>query len=135
MLNTGILPFSNSLMFSRTHAGWSQWSDADSAFRYRALVKIKEGRERPINIVAGGAQHITTKPKLRAADHDDKASYPCHVTNADKLGGLSVHALGRTSGLKSGKISPTMVRATGVNVAHSRRRGFTLANQPVSFWH
>lgn len=51
----------------------------------RALIKIKQERQRPINIIAGGAQHCT-KPALRVVNHDDTASYPCHVTKAEELG-------------------------------------------------
>ena len=73
-----------------------------------ALIKIKQHRARTTNIVAGGARHCRSKPSSQAAEHDGNASYPCQVVKADELGGLDVHALGRTSGLQAGRILPTM---------------------------
>lgn len=81
-----------------------------------ALIKVKEHRLRETNIVNGGARHCKLKTSgegdgLRSSDEpsgQQSASYPCDVVKADDLGGLRVHALGRTSGLQTGTILPTM---------------------------
>ena len=56
-----------------------------------ALIKVDDGRSEPKNIVRGGA-----------------ASYPQSTKKAEELGGIKVHALGRTSGLQGGMILPAM---------------------------
>lgn len=81
-----------------------------------ALIKVKGHRLRETNVVNGGAQHCELKPfpegtGLRSSHEpsvDLSASYPCDVVKAADLGGLRVHALGRTSGLQTGTILPTM---------------------------
>lgn len=81
-----------------------------------ALIKVKENRLRERNVVNGGARHCDLKPFPDATGVqlsngqpvDLSASYPCDVVKADELGGLRVHALGRTSGLQTGTILPTM---------------------------
>jgi len=73
-----------------------------------ALIKIKQHRTRTTNIVAGGAQHCSRKPSFQAPEHDENASYPSQVVEAEELGGLDVHAFGRTSGLQAGRILPAM---------------------------
>ncbi|KAL8736985.1 MAG: hypothetical protein Q9181_002125 [Wetmoreana brouardii] len=61
-----------------------------------ALIKIREHRKGHINTIAGGERHCPT-------------TNPSGVVKADNLGGLKVHALGRTSGLQTGTILPSMV--------------------------
>ena len=81
-----------------------------------ALIKIEEHRLRERNVVNGGAQHCELRhvPDASGAQSsndasvDLSASYPCDVVKADELAGLRVHALGRTSGLQTGTILPTM---------------------------
>ena len=83
-----------------------------------ALIKVKENRMRETNVVTGGARHCESKLSGKPTNLDcegssrspvhESASYPCQVVKADELGGLRVHALGRTSGLQSGVILPTM---------------------------
>jgi hypothetical protein len=41
--------------------------------------------------------------------HQKSATYPMSVAPVDKLGGMNVHCMGRTSGLQSGRILPGMV--------------------------
>lgn len=77
-----------------------------------ALIDVNEERLRDQNLVQGGRRHCKlantqdSKPDSPSTDTED--SYPCHVMNSDYLGGLQVHALGRTSGLQTGFILPTM---------------------------
>lgn len=81
-----------------------------------ALIKVKENRLHGTNIVAGGARHRELKYLTNNIDPhssldpltDVSTSCPYEVVKADDLGGLRVHALGRTSGLQSGTILPTM---------------------------
>lgn len=81
-----------------------------------ALIKVKEHRLRERNVVNGGARHCELKllPETTGfqssndPSFDLSASYPCDVVKAAELGGLRVHALGRTSGLQTGTILPTM---------------------------
>ncbi len=97
-----------------------------------ALIKVNEDRLRETNVVTGGALHCKSKSKVQAKTLDreavntssihESASYPCQVVKADELGGLKVHALGRTSGLQTGVILPamTLVRMPGrVSFSHS----------------
>ena len=98
-----------------------------------ALIDVKEERLRKTNFVLGGGRHCRTKetPKTDSPgsnagnnSHDDPPSYPCHVLKTEELGGLKVHALGRTSGLQTGTILPTMttVKMPGrVSFSHSWR--------------
>ena len=73
-----------------------------------ALIKMKTNRLQTSNVIAGGARHCTTKPPAHSADVDRNASYPTQVVKTEELGGLQVHALGRTSGLQAGRILPAM---------------------------
>ena len=80
-----------------------------------ALIKIKESRMQAQNIVHGGARYrkasVLDEPSregVASADLDSSDSYPSRVMSATDLGGLQVHAFGRTSGLQSGTILPTM---------------------------
>ena len=61
-----------------------------------ALIKIREHRQGSTNIVKDGTRHCHT-------------ANPRQVVEANRLGGLQVHALGRTSGLQTGTILPSMV--------------------------
>ncbi|KAL8939513.1 MAG: hypothetical protein Q9216_003319 [Gyalolechia sp. 2 TL-2023] len=61
-----------------------------------ALIKIREHRQGKTNAVKDGTRHCHT-------------ANPHRVVEANKLGGLQVHALGRTSGLQTGTILPSMV--------------------------
>lgn len=77
-----------------------------------ALIKVNENRRRETNVVIGGARHCELKEKQQVRKRSlsiDSASYPCHVVRAHELGGLRVHAFGRTSGLQTGAILPAMV--------------------------
>ena len=89
-----------------------------------ALIKIDEHRIQAHNIIQGGAQYCKVNtPELQrtalsgASPHLD--SYPHKVKGANDLGGLNVHALGRTSGLQTGTILPAMrmVRMPGRSFA------------------
>lgn len=81
-----------------------------------ALIKVKENRLRETNVINGGGRHceLNNFPKASGIQSsndpsvDSSASYPCNVVKAADLGGLRVHALGRTSGLQTGTILPTM---------------------------
>ncbi|KAI4218675.1 MAG: hypothetical protein L6R36_008817 [Xanthoria steineri] len=63
-----------------------------------ALIKMRPHRTppTPINTIANGLRHCHT-------------GNPRGIVRADSLGGLQVHALGRTSGLQTGTILPSMV--------------------------
>ncbi|KAL8708506.1 MAG: hypothetical protein Q9220_006664 [cf. Caloplaca sp. 1 TL-2023] len=61
-----------------------------------ALIKIREHRRGDTNLIKDGIRHCVT-------------GNPCQVVKANELGGLKVHALGRTSGLQTGTILPSMV--------------------------
>ena len=73
-----------------------------------ALIKVEQHRSRTTNMVAGGARHCSKAHTPPAPNADENDSYPCQVVKAEELGGLSVHALGRTSGLQVGRILPAM---------------------------
>lgn len=73
-----------------------------------ALIKMKTHRMQTSNVIAGGARHCSTKPPAHSANTDRDASYPTQVVKTEELGGLQVHALGRTSGLQAGRILPAM---------------------------
>ena len=72
-----------------------------------ALIKIRENRKGDTNAIAGAARHCTS-------------TTPNTVIDANQLGGRQVHALGRTSGLQTGTILPSMatVKMPG-RVSHS----------------
>lgn len=72
-----------------------------------ALIQVKEQRARKSNFIAGGARHCKRVAPDTPED-EAKSSYPCNVAKANELGGLQVHALGRTSGLQAGRILPAM---------------------------
>ncbi|MCJ1473035.1 hypothetical protein MMC13_001684 [Lambiella insularis] len=76
-----------------------------------ALIKINEQRVQIHNMVQGGGQFCTS------TSYSD--SHPCRVVKATDLGGLQVHASGRTSGLQTGLILPAMrmVRMPGRSFA------------------
>ncbi|KAL8692907.1 MAG: hypothetical protein Q9218_002165 [Villophora microphyllina] len=61
-----------------------------------ALIKIREHRKGETNSIKDGTRHCRT-------------ATPCGLIKATDLGGLKVHALGRTSGLQTGTILPSMV--------------------------
>ena len=77
-----------------------------------ALIKVNEERLRDQNLVVGGRRHCKLEDTQHAAGDspsaDTEDSYPCRVMSSDYLGGLQVHALGRTSGLQTGYILPAM---------------------------
>ena len=66
------------------------------------LMNIKDTRRRERNIVTGASRHCIKSPTT------ETSSYPCQIVGQEELGGLPVHALGRTSGLQAGKILDTM---------------------------
>lgn len=97
-----------------------------------ALIKVHENRMREKNVVTGGALHCESKLSQQAKTLDreainkasirESASYPCQVVKTEELGGLRVHALGRSSGLQTGVILPamTMVKMPGrISFSHS----------------
>lgn len=97
-----------------------------------ALIKVNVDRLRETNVVTGGALHCESilSQKAKGLDREgissspvhESASYPCQVVKTEELGGLRVHSLGRTSGLQTGVILPTMtmVKMPGrVSSSHS----------------
>lgn len=93
-----------------------------------ALIKINETRMQTHNIIHGGARYCkSANPEVETAitlvqsgrKPSAPDSYPCEVMNAKQLGGLQVHAFGRTSGLQTGTILPAMrmVRMPGRSFA------------------
>lgn len=97
-----------------------------------ALIKVKEDRMRKSNVVTCGALHRESDSTQKATTLNREAiskshvhasaSYPCQVVKTEELGGLRVHALGRTSGLQTGIILPTMtmVKMPGrISFSHS----------------
>ena len=100
-----------------------------------ALIRIKENRLGGCNFVAGGSLHCNTAsshsppPSLKSSRQGKgkqpssvSPSYPESVVPSEKLGGLRVHAIGRTSGLQSGVILPamTMIKLPGrISFSHS----------------
>ena len=94
-----------------------------------ALIKISETRMLTHNVVQDGARYCrSARTKDSASTYPSKAepaaapnsnSYPCQVMKAKDLGGLQVHAFGRTSGLQTGMILPAMrmVRMPGRSFA------------------
>ena len=70
-----------------------------------ALIKVREQRIQACNIIHGGGQYCKSSVSEPPSVFD---SYPCKVMKASDLGGLQVHASGRTSGLQTGTILPTM---------------------------
>lgn len=84
-----------------------------------ALLKVDEHRLQPHNVVQGGRRYcrngntecvtglldpVCRHPKYRA----EEDLYPNEVAKLHDLGDLKVHCMGRTTGLKSGVISPAM---------------------------
>ncbi|KAI9799953.1 MAG: hypothetical protein M1825_004324 [Sarcosagium campestre] len=91
-----------------------------------ALMKIKDERLQPHNIIQGGRKYCpnasTRRPcTLRdpvcqhSTDEAEMDLFPNEVARSHELGKLKVHCVGRTSGLQTGAISPAMssVRVTG----------------------
>ena len=75
-----------------------------------ALIKMTGHRIQTRNVIAGGGQHCTAKPRpaVPLANSGNNSSYPSEVVKSEELGGLEVHAIGRTSGLQAGRILPAM---------------------------
>lgn len=88
-----------------------------------ALLKLKEDRLQPYNLVQGGRRfcfnrtiepdqrEISAKleqPVNRCHYTPEEDEYPNGVVSADRLGGLSVHCFGRTTGLQGGMVNPAM---------------------------
>ena len=73
-----------------------------------ALIKMTSNRMQTRNVIAGGGQHGAAKPAVPSANSGNKSSYPSEVVKSEELGGLEVHAIGRTSGLQAGRILPVM---------------------------
>jgi hypothetical protein len=95
-----------------------------------ALLKVDDGRLQPHNLVQGGRRYCRNgnatpaRPlrqpvcrQLGFEQHEDL--FPNKVAGVDELGGLEVHCVGRTSGLRNGVISPAMssVRVKGRRTA------------------
>ncbi|KAI9672667.1 MAG: hypothetical protein M1831_000102 [Alyxoria varia] len=80
-----------------------------------ALFKLKEDRLQPHNLIAGGKRFCQATRSIRAPQLREPVCrtpytpeedwYPSRIAKYEELGGLSVHCLGRTSGLGSGRIS------------------------------
>ncbi|KAL8793188.1 MAG: hypothetical protein Q9195_004218 [Heterodermia aff. obscurata] len=73
-----------------------------------ALIKMTGHRIQTQNVIAGGGQHCTAKPAVPSSNNSNNSSYPSEVVKSEELGGLEVHAIGRTSGLQAGRILPAM---------------------------
>ncbi|OCK79230.1 hypothetical protein K432DRAFT_355339 [Lepidopterella palustris CBS 459.81] len=83
-----------------------------------ALLKLKDDRLQPYNLVQGGRRFCPTSepelcPKLlepvnRRNYKPEEDEYPSQVAKAEGLGGLGVHCFGRTSGLKGGVVGAAM---------------------------
>ncbi|KAL8740058.1 MAG: hypothetical protein Q9190_007198 [Brigantiaea leucoxantha] len=67
-----------------------------------ALIKIQEKRRNHANLIKSTSQDGGTNA-------EDDRPYPCDVIPTEDLGGLKVHAVGRTSGYQSGIILPRMI--------------------------
>ncbi|KAI9775839.1 MAG: hypothetical protein M1816_005719 [Peltula sp. TS41687] len=103
-----------------------------------ALLKIKDDRLQPHNLIQGGRRHCPNgnwrcpprgllHPICRYSDfHPDEDLYPNEVAGMYELGNLEVHCIGRTSGLETGVISPFMssVRIIGRATASRSWRVF-----------
>ncbi|MCJ1253027.1 hypothetical protein MMC24_000834 [Lignoscripta atroalba] len=103
-----------------------------------ALIKVHESRLQTCNIIKGGGRHCdikttsavsallptpsTTISPLQSHVPNPENSYPTTTIPTSQLSNLHVHALGRTSGLQTGTILPTMnmVRLPGrTSLSHS----------------
>ena len=73
-----------------------------------ALIKMTSHRMQTRNVITGGRQHCTAKPAGPMDNSGNNSSYPSEVVKSEELGGLEVHAVGRTSGLQAGRILPAM---------------------------
>ena len=81
-----------------------------------ALIQIDESRSDPKNIIRGGGAFSDARSRAGNQQHESSSSdkqtrlhsFPQSIKPAEDLGGLAVHGLGRTSGLRSGKILPAM---------------------------
>ena len=93
-----------------------------------ALIRINETRTQTHNVVLGGARYCkSANPEVgtditliqSVGEPSVTDSYPCKIMKAKELGGLQVHAFGRTSGLQTGTILPVMrmVRMPGRSFA------------------
>ena len=89
-----------------------------------AVIKVDGDRLQSHNVVPGGGHycspstddlHYKSPSNSNALSLNPEDSYPCQVASFEDLGGLHVHALGRTSGLQTGVILPAMkmVRMAG----------------------
>jgi hypothetical protein len=70
-----------------------------------ALIKINEQRSRFHNIIQGGGKYCKVSKDCNFLPED---TLPLKVMSVNELGGLQVHAFGRTSGLQTGVILPAM---------------------------
>ena len=81
------------------------------------LIQMKKSRMPYTNIIRGGGLHCAVDNQNTQID-----TFPRNVTKATELGGLKVHALGRTSGLQNGVIldDMSMIRMPGrTSLSHS----------------
>jgi len=80
-----------------------------------ALIKLHNARTQAINIIPGGRTHCESHSDSAYRPHiahaafgntirPDNDTYPRLIATCTNLSGLSVHALGRTSGLSTGSI-------------------------------
>ncbi|KAF2758853.1 hypothetical protein EJ05DRAFT_463504 [Pseudovirgaria hyperparasitica] len=77
-----------------------------------ALLKLKDDRLQPFNLVQGGGRYYTKRdtkggpqlrdPVCRRNFTPEEDEYPSEVAGSKDIGGLNVHCFGRTSGLKGG---------------------------------
>ena len=87
-----------------------------------ALIKMKSQRRQTRNLISGGARHCDHPLPAHLLEIDQNASFPSDVVKTEDLGGLDVHALGRTSGLQAGRILPamSMIKMPGrISASHS----------------
>ena len=83
-----------------------------------SLFELLENRLQPCNLVPGGKRYYKRtrrpnsvdlrEPVCRLGCRSEEDEYPVEAANSDNLGGLRVHCLGRTSGLRGGVVGRAM---------------------------
>ena len=83
-----------------------------------SLFKLDEDRLQPYNVVPGGKRYFKKArqptfielrhPVCRINYGPEEDEYPSETANSEDLGGLRVHCLGRTSGLRGGVVGRAM---------------------------
>jgi hypothetical protein len=110
---------SHSLGHVHASSGLRRWARNGTVHEIDwALVKLKEDRLQPYNLVQGGKRfasnsHLNYCPNLlepvcRQGYAVEEDEYPVKIANSDELGNLHVHSFGRTTGLRAGIVGPAM---------------------------